>query len=170
MLPPRDRISTIITRLGGITALLVALSLPLGYALTDLKDLGDSLEFKAKVKASAMTGLIATHPELWQLAENRMQGLISREPVPLADELIQVFDDKGQLILRHGRELQGPALSRSYALYDVDRVVGRIQVSASLLGTLSRTAIAALCGLLLGGIVFVVLRVLPLRADRKSVV
>lgn len=168
MLPPRDRISTIITRLGGITALLVALSLPLGYALTDLKDLGDSLEFKAKVKASAMTGLIATHPELWQLAENRMQGLISREPVPLADELIQVFDDKGQLILRHGRELQGPALSRSYALYDVDRVVGRIQVSASLLGTLSRTAIAALCGLLLGGIVFVVLRVLPLRALRQA--
>lgn len=168
MLPPRDRISTIITRLGGITALLVALSLPLGYALTDLKDLGDSLEFKAKVKASAMTGLIATHPELWQLAENRMQGLISREPVPLADELIQVFDDKGQLILRHGRDLQGPALSRSYALYDVDRVVGRIQVSASLLGTLSRTAIAALCGLLLGGIVFVVLRVLPLRALRQA--
>jgi len=168
MPPPKDRISTIITRLGGITALLVALSLPLGYALTDLKDLGDSLEFKAKVKASAMTGLIATHPELWQLAENRMQGLISREPVPLADELIQVFDDKGQLILRHGRELQGPALSRSYALYDVDRVVGRIQVSASLLGTLSRTAIAALCGLLLGGIVFVVLRVLPLRALRQA--
>lgn len=168
MLPPKDRISTIITRLGGITALLVALSLPLGYALTDLKDLGDSLEFKAKVKASAMTGLIATHPELWQLAENRMQGLISREPVPLADELIQVFDDKGQLILRHGRDLQGPALSRSYALYDVDRVVGRIQVSASLLGTLSRTAIAALCGLLLGGIVFVVLRVLPLRALRQA--
>ncbi len=168
MPPPKDRISTIITRLGGITALLVALSLPLGYALTDLKDLGDSLEFKAKVKASAMTGLIATHPELWQLAENRMQGLISREPVPLADELIQVFDDKGQLILRHGRDLQGPALSRSYALYDVDRVVGRIQVSASLLGTLSRTAIAALCGLLLGGIVFVVLRVLPLRALRQA--
>ncbi|MBX7244701.1 MAG: EAL domain-containing protein [Candidatus Sumerlaeaceae bacterium] len=167
-MPPRDRITTIITRLGAITALLVAISLPIGYALTNLKDLGDSLEFKAKVKAAAINGLIASHPDLWRYAENRLQGLISREPVPLADEFIQVFDDKNHLILQHGQELQGPTLSRSYALYDVDMVVGRIQVSASLASSFLKTVIAAASGLMLGGIVFVVLRVLPLRALREA--
>jgi hypothetical protein len=83
-----DHATRVINRLAIFIAIVVAISLPVGYALTSLASASAALEFKAKVKASALNGLIANSPEIWMLAENRIQGLISREPVPLEDELV----------------------------------------------------------------------------------
>ncbi len=168
MVPRKDPISTIITRLAAAIALVVSISLPLGYALTSLKDVGDSLEFKAKVKASALNGLIANSPDVWMFAENRIQGLVSREPVPLDNELVQIFDAQDNVVVQSGKEPTAPVVSRSYPLFDADRPVGRVAVSSSQVGLIYKILAAALLGLVLGTLVFVIMRVLPLRALRRS--
>ena len=61
-LADKDQVARVITRVAAVVAILVAISLPLGYALVALEDAKDSLDFKAKVKASALNGLIATNP------------------------------------------------------------------------------------------------------------
>ena len=91
----KDRLSLIITRLAAVAAMLAGFSLPLGYALITLDNMDDSLAFKAQVKAAALSPLIAGNPELWMFAENRIQGLISREPVPLKNERVRVLDGSG---------------------------------------------------------------------------
>ncbi|MFA7281551.1 MAG: EAL domain-containing protein [Sterolibacterium sp.] len=163
----KDPVAQIITRLATVVALVVAISLPLGYMMVALENASQSLEFKARVKASALNGLIASTPDIWMFAENRIQGLISREPVPLETELVQVFDAQGRLILQSGKEPTAPVLARSYPLFDTDRVVGRIEVSASQLDRVYRSLVALLLGLLLGAMVFLVMRVLPLKALRR---
>lgn len=167
MLPRQDQISRIITRLALIVGLMVAASLPLLDFLTSFSDLSEALEFKAKIKASALDSLIATNPDLWVYAENRMQGLISREPVPLDDEQVRVFDGQGALIIESGTVPKRPALSKSYPLLDASRVVGRLEVSGSLRGVVYEMLVAAVLGQILGALVFACLRILPLRALRR---
>jgi diguanylate cyclase (GGDEF)-like protein/PAS domain S-box-containing protein len=167
MASPKDRVSLIITRMATLVAVVVAISLPLLDLVSAFRDAGDALEFKAKVKAHALSGLIASTPDVWMFAENRLQGLISREPVPLADEQVKVFDTQGNLVTQSGTALRSPVLSKRQPLYDAGRVVGQLEVSGSLRGLVFETVAAAVLGLLLGGGVFMVMSVLPLRALRR---
>lgn len=164
----KDQVAVILTRIAAVVAMLVAVSFPLGYALVAIQDAGDSLDFKAKVKASALNGLIANSPDVWMFAENRIQGLVSREPIPLEDELIQVFDAQGKLLLESGSRPAAPVMGRSYQLFDSGEVVGRVSVIGSLRVAVYKSAVAALCGFVLGIFVFFVLRILPLRAVRRA--
>ena len=161
-------ITSIISRVALVIALMVAISLPLGYMVIAFNDLSANLHFKAKVKATAFSSLITSNPELWIYAENQMQGRLTREPVPLETEFVQVYDVGGVLITQAGQKPAPPRLSRSYPLYDAMRVVGWIEVSASLQGLIYGVVVAAAFGALLGTAVFALMWSLPLRALRQA--
>jgi diguanylate cyclase (GGDEF)-like protein/PAS domain S-box-containing protein len=162
-----DKITRVVSHVALLVALVVGLALPLGYGVLAYLDLSEQLGFKAKVKATAFSSLISTSPEVWMFAENRMQGLLMREPVPLESEGVRVFDEHGALLTRAGREPAPPLLQRSHRLYDATRVAGHIEVSDSLRPLIYGTTTAAVIGLLLGALIFVALRTLPLRALRR---
>ena len=168
MVDRKDRIALIIGRLAAIIAVAAGLSLPLGYGLVSFRDISETVEFKARIKATTLNGLIATSPDLWMFAENRIQGLISREPVPFEDEQIAVFDKQGELVVRSGKPPSAPVLIRSYPLYDNERVVGRVDVSGSLRSMVFGILVACMLGLLLGVLVFSVMHFVPLRALRRA--
>ncbi len=149
-------------------ALLVAVSLPLGYAVSAFGEVSKSLTFKARVKAAALETMIASSPKLWMFAENRMQGLIAREPVPLENELVQIYDANKQLLVESGKPQGALALSRSYSLFDGNRIAGEIRVSASVEDIVYGTLGVALLSMVLAALVFLVMRVLPLRALRRT--
>lgn len=114
----QDKVTRIVSRVALLVAFTIGVALPLGYATVAYTDLSSDLGFKAKVKATAFSGLITTSPEVWMFAENRMQGLLMREPVPLETEQVYVFDDRGALVTQAGMEVAPPVLRRSHALYD----------------------------------------------------
>ena len=163
-----DHVFPRISRFAASIALIVAISLPLGYWRVVYSDLSDALEFKARVKARAVEGLISAHPDLWMFAENRLQGLLAREPVPLDVEKIIVFDMQGDVVIQSGSETQGWVLRRSSLLHDAHRVVGRLEVSASVGYLYPKVAVVSLMGMWLGFLVFLVLRIYPLRVLRQA--
>lgn len=163
----QDKVTRIVSRVALLVAFTIGVALPLGYATVAYTDLSSDLGFKAKVKATAFSGLITTSPEVWMFAENRMQGLLMREPVPLETEQVYVFDDRGALVTQAGMEVAPPVLRRSHALYDATRVAGRIEVAGSLRPMIQGTLFAAAIGCLLGALVFIALRTFPLRALRR---
>jgi diguanylate cyclase (GGDEF)-like protein/PAS domain S-box-containing protein len=160
-------VTSIVSRVALAVALAVTLALPLGYWVIAYNDFSGQLAFKARVKATALGGLIATMPEVWMYAENRLQGLLTREPVPLDTEAVQVYDDRGNLLAEAGTTPVPPVLRRSHLLYDAARVAGRVEVSDSLRGIWYGTALAAALGILLGSSVFIALRTFPLLALRR---
>jgi diguanylate cyclase (GGDEF)-like protein/PAS domain S-box-containing protein len=162
-----DKVTRIVSRVALLVALTAGLSLPLGYGIVAYLDFSSDLAFKAKVKATAFSGLIATSPDVWMFAENRMQGLLMREPVPLEAESVHVYDDHGALVTQAGTVSAPPVLRRSHVLYDATRVAGRIEVGSSLRPMILGTLLAAGLGLLLGTLVFIALRTIPLRALRR---
>ena len=163
----KEGIARIINGLALTIALIVALSLPLGYGLLAYHDRAAALSFKARVEASAINGLIAAAPDLWVQTESELQRLLSREPLRLEEERVRVFDAPGALLAEAGQVEKSLVLTRSHPLFDGERVVGRVEVSASLRGAVFKTATAGLLGLLLGTLIFVVMQVLPLRALRR---
>ena len=162
-----DKVTRIVSRVALLVALTIGLALPLGYGIVAYIDFSSDLGFKAKVKATAFGGLITTSPEVWMFAENRMQGLLMREPVPLEAEKVYVYDDRGALVTQAGKEVAPPVLRRSHALYDATRVAGRIEVAGSLRPMIQGTLFAAAIGCLLGTLVYIALRTFPLRALRR---
>lgn len=168
MHPSVNPVERSIHRFALAVAVLVALSIPAGYGMLAYGDYAEALDFKARVKSAALSGWIATNPDVWMYAENRLQGLLSREPVPLADELVQVLDRQGAIITEAGRQPTGAVLSRSHPLHDVGQVVGQIVVMGSLAPLIQQVLLSALLGLLLSAAVYAVLKVLPLRALRAA--
>ena len=147
MISANQRVQSIVSRVALAVALTVALALPLGYWAIAYSDFSAELAFKARVKATALSGLVASSPDLWMYAQNRLQGLLSREPVPLDTEQVQVFDEAGALLAQAGQAPLAPLLRRSYLLYDTTRVAGRVAVSDSMRGILLGTGVAAVAGL-----------------------
>ncbi|WP_313950689.1 response regulator, partial [Accumulibacter sp.] len=145
-------------------AWLVALSIPLAYLFIAYRDLGDSLDFKARVKASALSNLITSNPDTWMFAENRVQGLISREPIPLTDEQVQVLYQDQSVVALAGEIPPEPVLQRAYPLHDGSDVVGQIIVSGSMRPLLWYVLGSVLPALLFAALVYLVVKVLPLRA------
>jgi len=144
-------------------ALVVALSLPCGFWFVKYHDLSDSLDFKAKVKASALSSLIATTPDVWMFAENRIQGLISREPVPLQDELVQILDKDHSVITQSGNLLSGPSIRKIYPLYDSGNIVGQVSVTGSANELYQEVLITALISFVLGILIYAVTKIIPLK-------
>jgi diguanylate cyclase (GGDEF)-like protein/PAS domain S-box-containing protein len=167
MLATDARITSIVSRVALVVALAVTIALPTGYWIIAYSSFSSELAFKAKVKATALGSLIATLPDVWMFAENRLQGLLTREPVPLESETVEVFDERGRVLIQVGPVPAPPVLSRSYLLYDATRIVGRVEVSDSLRGLIVGALVATLLGMLLGGSVYFALRTLPLRALRR---
>lgn len=130
-------------------------------------DIANDLTFKAFVKANALGNLVATLPDIWPFAENRINGIIAREPVPLVDERVEVFDASGELITGTGVLIEGARFARRARLYDGARDVGSVVVSRSARALLYPTGLAAIAGLGLAALVLVVLRTVPLRALRR---
>ena len=167
MTSANQRVQSIVSQVALAVALAVAMALPLGYWVIAYTNFSGELAFKARVKATALSGLVVNSPDVWMYAQNRLQGLLAREPVPLDTEQVQVFDEAGALLAQAGQVPLVPLLRRSYLLYDATRVAGRVEVSDSLRGVLLGTAAAAALGLLLGALVYFALRTLPLRALRR---
>jgi diguanylate cyclase (GGDEF)-like protein/PAS domain S-box-containing protein len=165
--PQNNKLVKFLTRLALVISTLVGISLPLGYGLIAYNNLSESLSFKAKIKAHAQGEVISTLPNTWMYAENRINGILSREPVLLSNERIQIFDKKGEIVTSTGTEIAGPKVQRSYPLYDIDQVVGKVVVSASLARLYENIVWAVLIGLLLGLLVFLILRLLPVRALQR---
>jgi len=105
-------------------ATLVALGIPLGYGYVAYRDFASTLDFKAKLKSQALSGVIASNPTTWMFAENRVQGLISREPLPLENEFVQVFDASNSLVAEAGHPPPAPQVQRIYPLKDAGADVG----------------------------------------------
>jgi diguanylate cyclase (GGDEF)-like protein/PAS domain S-box-containing protein len=167
-MPSTDKkVTSVVSRVAALVALAVTFALPLVYWVIAYNDFSSQLEFKAKVKATALSGLIASVPEVWMYSEDRLQGLLMREPVPLDTEAARVYDDRGILLARAGESPPRPVLRRSHVLNDGARVVGRVEVVDSLRAIVVGTAIAATLGILLGSLVFIALRTFPLRALRR---
>ncbi len=148
-------------------SVVVGLSLPAASAYIAYSDLSKELTFKARIKANAQKEIITTLPQTWMFAENRMQGILAREPVLLENEFVQIIDNQGNELTSAGEPIKDQYIQRSYPLYDMDRIVGKVVVSTSLSHVIDNTLVSSVFGLLMGALVLLVFWLLPVKKLRR---
>ncbi|MEZ5592968.1 MAG: hypothetical protein R3F53_20595 [Gammaproteobacteria bacterium] len=150
------------------TALVIALLLPAGYFSVKYGALAAAVHTEAEFKASTISQLIASTPELWRFQEHRLQELIQRHAGGQKVAATRILDQDGMEVVALSQPLGFATLTRSAGLFDSGVQVGRIEVSRSLYDLYLNTAGVLLLGALLGTVVFTLLRMLRRRTKRLN--
>ncbi len=160
------RLVTIITGVTIAIALLVAISLPLGYFWLSYQAQKNEVEMGAKLHAAFVTQVIVGSPASWHSEITPLiEQQLTRHTLP---EVRTVRDKQGILIARSTGKLAGPLVSASAVLLDANgSVAGLLEVARPLTPLLQHTALVALAAILLGVSIFITLRLLPLRALKR---
>lgn len=160
----RQRIVSITTWIAGVVAVTVALLLPLGYFAVSYQYLSGGLAAEAELTSQNVTGVINAQPDLWQYEQIRLEELLARRMHDNHDKMRRILDLRGRLVAESGAPSKYPPLVRRFDLMDAGQRAGILEIRTSLFPLLLRTALVALLGLSCGTVIFVTLRVLPLRA------
>jgi len=161
-------IARITTMLAAAITIAVSVLVPAGYFLVSYQYMLGSLDTQAEISAQTISGLVMANPDMWHYEEIRLMGLLERRTLGGVPEVRRILDAHGKVIVESADHLRPPVVSRRHDIYDAGTIVAQIEISRSLVGLLLETALVAAGALLIGGLGFIVLRTLPLRAVQQA--
>ncbi|MEJ1157444.1 putative bifunctional diguanylate cyclase/phosphodiesterase [Prosthecomicrobium sp. N25] len=168
----RLAVTRIVTALAAFSAILIALSLPLAYAYAAYGRLAGELEIDARLHAGEAAVEASQNPDFWNaLAGGPLVAgvqAIGPDAHLHKDLRLRCFDSEGRVLLEIGAAIPTPWPSVS-ASASFSNGLGRIEVTRSLQGTIEATAFVASGSFLLGLVVLVGLRLVPLRMLDEAV-
>ena len=167
MLARTAQVARVTRRFALAVAVLVAGVLPAAVLTVGYEHEDGAVETKLEIAASHINDLVNSSPDLWQLQIHRIEDILMRHR-PASPEVWTIRDAQGRLIITVGADGQRFQLARSQPLLDAGERVGEIRLARSLTAVLTWTAGAALASGLLGIGLYIVLRVLPIRALERS--
>ncbi len=165
--PAEDGLVRIVTRWAFVFALSVTVALPSAYFGLQYSNRVQHVEVTAQLKAQSLTALVAANPVLWIYQLQFVEDLLLRHPPQLADDRAIIRDAAEKPLVTTGPLPAAPVLVRSAPVYDSGRVVGQVEIAHSYREVLFGTLFTGLLGLLLGLVVYYILRVLPLGALQR---
>jgi PAS domain S-box-containing protein len=155
--------------LAGIVLGLVVCIFPLGYFIVSYQYSVGATESESEINAEIISQIISANPTMWQFEKVRIEEYLSRRPRKAHFETRRVLNQQNIVVAECMDELPAPVMARSAPLFDSGVAVGRLEVSRSLRPLLNRSMLLGLAMLPLGAGVFLVLKILPIRAIRKIV-
>ncbi|MFT8246700.1 putative bifunctional diguanylate cyclase/phosphodiesterase [Roseomonas sp. BN140053] len=158
---PSRVVTRTVTGLAGLAALLIAVALPVTYFSAARYRMLGALEASATLHAAEIAELVRRNPAFWEF--DRLQITVSRGRDP--EERRRVFSSDGRLVMEAAaeEELFWPVLSHEAPVVVDGEEMGVAEAARSLRGPLATTGLVALASTALAGLIFAVLRVLPLR-------
>ncbi|MEO8248238.1 MAG: EAL domain-containing protein [Burkholderiales bacterium] len=161
-----SRLASLIGWIAGTIALIVALSMPAGYLWLAVQAEERESVMAARLHAAFMSQAVANATGNWR---DNVAGLIEADLAPSdLPERRAVLDLGRQVIEEHGEADSWPTLVRTAPLLTRDGPVGSVEVQRSLAPLLLNTAGIAALAALLGAAIYASLRLLPLRALRRT--
>jgi signal transduction histidine kinase/CheY-like chemotaxis protein len=154
--------------LGTAVAVAVALAVPLGYFALGYQAIAGKLDTEAQVRAGMVSQLVASAPAQWRFRRHALENNLSRDPPIAPNQSNRLLDADGKLVLAMGEEPVFPVIVREAEVYDAGLPAGRLEIAYSARHLWVETLLAAIAGLAAGGAIFVLFRVLPLRALRRA--
>ncbi|MDH4190889.1 MAG: response regulator [Betaproteobacteria bacterium] len=152
----------------GLIASAVAVSLPLlffWYGYTSLEVAGRA---EARIKADALALAISENPQYWSFQQYFVDKVLRGVSAHSYRQSSRIVDENGVVLAAHDAGGSGLTLVRSAPLYDAGRRVGEVEVTIFAAPLLRGTGWAGALGLVLGALVFLVLRTLPLAALKRT--
>jgi signal transduction histidine kinase len=149
-------------------ALVVALALPLAFFVTSYRLQRAIVETESQITAGVASQIIATNPGCWRFQEARLQELLARRAPDGVAEIRRVVDLDGKTVAASGGSIPGPLLWRSADLMDSGSKVAEIRIGRSLRSLWYQTGAVAAGAVGLATLIFIMMRLLPLRALNRA--
>lgn len=162
----RNDVATALTWMAGITSISVTLLLPLGFLATEYAELTESLTVEARMQAVIVSHIVARNPRVWKYESERLKEGLQEFQSPKRS--IHILDMEGNKLAELGEHSTPPTIVREAEFYDYGVPAGRIVTATSLLPALNVTGMLLALSTLLGFVVFVPLRQIPLLALQRS--
>jgi diguanylate cyclase (GGDEF)-like protein len=158
----RAAVARTVTGLSALAALLFALALPAGFFASARYRVLGALEASATLHALEITALSHSNPAFWDFDGVRVRA---PEQGRASGERRRVFDAAGRLVLE---SIPAVGLAWPLAIYSEPVIVdghrvGSTETARSLRRVLLMTLAVALCSSTLAALIFIALRVVPLR-------
>jgi len=154
--------------LAAALACLVAVSIPALLYMVRHSAAEADLRSEAERGARIVSHYIYGNPELWRFESLRLQELLRQVHLPQDPVRRRILDSDGAQILSTEEVMEAPTLVRSAPIFDVDREAGALELTRSLRPLLMQAGLDSLYSLLLGLAIFVIVRVIPVRALRVT--
>ena len=166
-----DQFSTVsrtTSLIAGIIAAAITLLGPFGYYYVSRQYIARTMVAENELTASNITGIVARNPKTWRFEEIRVLEILHRR-LDKGDggSTCQVKDMQGMVVAEVVVPLLKPVIVRVDTIFDAGAPAARVELSRSLRPLVIRTALVSLLAVLVGGLVFVVLRLIPMRAVRR---
>jgi signal transduction histidine kinase/ActR/RegA family two-component response regulator len=149
-------------------AIVITIVIPTGYFLVSHQYMMGALDTQAELAAKTTERLVMANPNTWRFEEIRLQELMQRYHDPEIPQLRSIVDSYGNVIAHVTEPVSEPIVMRRSDIYDAGNIVGHVEISRSLRPLLIRTALIFAVSLLMGSCIFLILRVIPLRALRAE--
>jgi two-component system sensor histidine kinase/response regulator len=157
-----------LTTIAAAIAAFVALALPLGYFFTVSHLHRTTLQTESAADAELIETIIEQDPARWKARAEELRAKLLHPALEGMLERHAVLDAAGRVLVDVGDELPAPVIRAERPLYLGSQVVGSLVNTHSLRPALVETLAVALAGVLLGGLLFLALRMLPLRELRVT--
>ncbi|MFH0996652.1 MAG: ATP-binding protein [Pseudomonadota bacterium] len=154
--------------IAALIAVFITIVIPAGYFVISYQYMIGSIDTQAELAARNTEGLVMANPRTWQYEEIRLQELLQRHHDPGIPEIRSIMDSYGNVVARMSDLFSKPVVMRQSDIYDSGVIVGHVEISRSIRPLLTRTAWVCAVSFLLGSGIFLVLRILPLRAVRAE--
>ncbi|KAA5613865.1 EAL domain-containing protein [Rhodovastum atsumiense] len=166
--PLADRtVTRTVTILAGLAATAFALAPPISAFFANYSDLHGALRTSARLHAAEVAILAHQNPAFWHFDGARVSAAIpaDEDEAEPAQERRRVYDRTGRLVLESvpSEDLAWPVLSRRARIMDGRTWLGEAEVSRSFRTPLLETLLLGAGSALAGTLLFIVLRVIPLR-------
>ena len=166
MLPVRIR--RWISFIGTAAAIVTMIAVPVEYGWVAYQYEADNLAFKARLNAARVSKYIYTHGAMWTFHRVRLAELIELTEAKDVSVNQRIFDQKNKFVLEEGPKPSSPIFMRTASILLNGEPAGRIEVEASAWPLLVNIMWVAGASTLLGLLIFLALRALPIRLLDKT--
>ena len=168
MVPANHRLIAIVSWIAAVIATIVAVALPLSYFVSAKSVLIAVLDTEVEINARITAQVVQANPALWRFQTAKLEEFLKRRPRHGEAEVRRVVDLDGKTIAESAAAVATPIVWSAADVMDSGVKVGELRIARSLMPLIWRSALVGLFSALLGAAIFVVLRVLPLRALRHA--
>jgi hypothetical protein len=168
MQPTNPNLAKYIGWIAGVSAICVAIILPLVFFTLSYQNQVGALDAEAEINSRLASQVINANPEMWRFQELKLGEFLKRRPRHGHPEIRRIFDNQRYLIAESVDALDPPLLTESADILDSGVRVGYIEISRSLRPLIFKTAGIFVLSSALAGAIFVVFRTLPLRALNRA--
>ncbi len=162
-----NKLKKTVSLFAGIVALVVTITLPIGYFYTEHQHLSLSLQNAADIIADDISVYTFQYPDSWSFQEARLMSFLEQHK-PIHNEQILLISDEHDIHLSSGIPQTKPILIRHSPVKDGVNTVAMIEIQASLYPIIVNTALVLLPGSFLGLMIFASLYYWPLKALKQT--